>query len=456
MKQEGEGERARRRSRRVVLALLWAEALLVLVALGSALLGGSGRWETVAVAMVAATLGVMALFRRGRLVRQRLQEALEAEARARRSAEESAALLDTLFNAAPVGLSVLDQDLRYVRINRAMAEINGAPVAAHIGRRVQDILPKLADTVAAAYRAAMDGNCTVITEVTGETPAAPGVRRDWLVSYYPVRAGDRLLGSGAVVLDVTDRKRAYLAAQEAVRLRDDFISVASHELKTPLTALRLQVDGYLRLVAREGALTRERMVKLGNDLDQSVGRLDKLVDSLLDFSRLASGRMDLRLELMDWAALVEEVADRFAPHLEEARCPLTLRVTPSLVGGWDRLRLEQITTNLLTNAIKYGAGAPIEVTLDGDAERAVLRVRDNGIGIKAEDQARIFHRFERAVSSRRYGGFGLGLWIVRRVADALGGTIAVESAPGAGATFTVSLPRQQAVAEARRDGADAA
>src|SRR5205814_9286875 len=106
-----------------------------------------------------------------------------------------------------------------------------ASVAAHIGRRVEEILPKLADTVPAAYRAAMDGNCTVIAEVSGETPAAPGVRRDWLVSYYPVRAGDRLRGSGAVVLDVTDRKKAYLAAQEAVRLRDDFISVASHELK---------------------------------------------------------------------------------------------------------------------------------------------------------------------------------------------------------------------------------
>jgi signal transduction histidine kinase len=125
------------------------------------------------------------------------------------------------------------------------------------------------------------------------------------------------------------------------------------------------------------------------------------------------------------------------------------------VGGWDRLRLEQITTNLLSNAIKYGPGKPIEITLAGDEQRATLRVRDQGIGIAAEDHGRIFERFERAVSPRRYGGFGLGLWIVRRVADALGGTIDVESRPGAGATFTVTLPRHRAV-EARRDGADAA
>jgi PAS domain S-box-containing protein len=455
MKREGEH---RSRRARLVLVVLWLEAAFIAVAVGAALSTGTrDRWQAVAVtvALLALTLATAALVRRAVQASERLQRALDAEAQARRAAEEAAALLDTLFTNAPVGLTVLDRDLRYVRINRAMAEIDGAPVEAHIGRRVQEMVPKLGDTVAAAYRAAMDGNCTVMTEISGETPAAPGVRRDWLISYYPVRVGERLIGSGAVVLDVTDRKRAFVAAQEAVRQRDDFISVASHELKTPLTALRLQVDGYLRLMARDTVVTRDRMVKLAGDLDHSVGRLERLVDSLLDFSRLASGRLDLRLELVDWAAVVQEVTDRFAQHLEEARCPLALEVAPSLVGGWDRLRLEQITTNLLSNAIKYGPGKPIAVTLAGDEQRAILRVSDHGIGIAAEDQGRIFERFERAVSPRRYGGFGLGLWIVRRVADALGGSIDVDSRPGAGATFTVTLPRHRAF-DARRDGADAA
>jgi signal transduction histidine kinase len=245
-----------------------------------------------------------------------------------------------------------------------------------------------------------------------------------------------------VVLDLTDRKRAYAAAQQAVKLRDEFISVASHELKTPLTSLRLQVDGCLRHLARDGTLSPERMTKLASDLDRGVARLDRLVDDLLDFSRLASGRLDLRLEPVDWASLIAEVVERFGPHLEEARCPLNLHLDRPLVGSWDRLRLEQITTNLVSNAIKYGPGAPVEVVLNAEGPSAVLRVRDHGIGIAAADQARIFERFERAVSSRSYGGFGLGLWIVRRVADAFGGAVAVDSAPGAGATFTVTLPRE--------------
>jgi PAS domain S-box-containing protein len=392
-----------------------------------------------AVSMIAAATLVLTLLAQ---FSTQLQRALGAEAQARRSAEESAALLDALFTSAPIGLSFLDREQRYVRINKALAEINGTPAQAHIGRRVEEILPELAPRVAAAHRHAIEHDCTVIAEFSAETPGAPGVRRDWLVSYYPVRLGGRVFGSGAVVLDLTDRKKAYVAAQQAVRLRDDFISVASHELKTPLTALRLQVDGFRRTMAR-GPVSPDRLAKLGDDLDHSVSRLDRLVDDLLDFSRLASGRLDLRIELVDWAALVDELGERFAPHLEEAHCPLALHLDPAVVGSWDRLRLEQITTNLLSNAIKYGGGAPIELTLSADPARATLCVRDHGIGIAVEDQTRIFERFERAVSSRSYGGFGLGLWIVRRVIEALGGTIAVESRPGMGATFTVTLPRER-------------
>jgi PAS domain S-box-containing protein len=526
----------------------------------------------------------------------RLRQALQAEAVARRSAEESAALLDTLFNAAPVGLSFLDPELRFVRVNPALAEMNGPPVEAHIGHSLREMIPALAPDVVAAQRAALQGRPLLAAEVSGETAARPGVRRDWLVSHYPVRLGERILGTGAVVVDVSEGKRAerslkflleasralsasldfqetlrqvaalpvpaladhaavyveepqgavrrratahaveengadtlfdqlagaralaieevlqtrtqrlgstaaagpgatrslmtlplvrreqafgvlclvnrpgrvyeprdlevadvlahrasvalenarlYAAQRQAVRLRDDFISVASHELKTPLTALRLQVDGYLRLLGRGVAVQPAQLGKLASDLDYSVGRLDRLVEDLLDFSRISSGRLDLRIELVDLAEVVREIAERFAPQLAEARCFLGLQPGGPLVGDWDRLRLEQITANLLSNAVKYGAGAPIEVEVAGDDERATLRVRDHGIGIAAEDQGRIFERFERAVSRRSHGGFGLGLWIARRVAHAMGGTIEVQSQAGAGATFTVTLPRRR-------------
>ena len=144
---------------------------------------------------------------------------------------------------------------------------------------------------------------------------------------------------------------------------------------------------------------------------------------------------------MDLAALVCDVAARHREELTHAECRLELSAIGPSMGQWDRLRVEQIVVNLLSNAIKYGAGHPIEMDVGGDVATARLLVRDHGIGIPAEDQSRIFKRFERAVSDRHYGGLGLGLWIVRQVVDALGGRIAVESLPGAGSTFIVDLPR---------------
>jgi signal transduction histidine kinase len=224
----------------------------------------------------------------------------------------------------------------------------------------------------------------------------------------------------------------------AVRVRDDFLSVASHELNTPLTPLRLHL-GALRRGRADPAKMGERFAAL----DRQVDRLAQLVGQLLDVSRITAGRLALELAPVDFAAIVRETAQRMEGPLAASGSALTLDVPESLVGSWDAMRLEQIATNLLTNAIKYGERRPIAVRLEElpDA-RARLTVRDHGIGIAAEHLERIFGRFERAVSVRHFGGFGLGLWIVRQVVEALGGTIRVDSVPGAGATFTVELPRE--------------
>ncbi len=235
-----------------------------------------------------------------------------------------------------------------------------------------------------------------------------------------------------------DTARLYRRAHEAVRLRDDFLSVASHELKTPLTSLLLQVEG-LRM-ARERGNVPEPIARKAEVIRRNVERLARLVDSLLDLSRIGSGRLDLDLEPVDLAELAREVAARFEPELVRAGCTLSTVLEPGLVGRWDRLRVDQIVTNLLSNAVKYGAGHPIALELAVGGESAILTVRDGGIGIAADAHGRIFERFERAVSERHYGGFGLGLWIVRRLVESLGGTIRVESAPGQGATFFVELP----------------
>jgi signal transduction histidine kinase/CHASE1-domain containing sensor protein len=238
-----------------------------------------------------------------------------------------------------------------------------------------------------------------------------------------------------LVAPAVDTARLYRQAQEAVAARDQFLSIASHELKTPLTSLMLHADS-LRAAARRGALVEVRAK--GDLIRRSVDRLARLVSSLLDISRLSAGRLDLELEELDLAEVTREVVERFQEEARRAGSPLVLETEP-VSGRWDRSRLDQVVTNLLSNALKYGPGAPVVVRVERARDRALLTVQDRGIGISEPDQRRIFHRFERAVSQRNYGGFGLGLWIVREIVEALGGVVRVESAPGIGSIFTVEL-----------------
>ena len=168
--------------------------------------------------------------------------------------------------------------------------------------------------------------------------------------------------------------------------------------------------------------------------------LAELVDRLLDVPRIASGQLDLIVEDMDMTELVRDIVERFAHDLDWARCPLTLRAGAPVVGQWDRTRIDQVLSNLLSNAMKYGRGAPIELSVEAASGVVRISVRDHGIGIAPEQQARIFEKFQRAVSSRTASGLGLGLWIAKHIVEASSGSITVESSPGAGSTFTVVLP----------------
>ena len=226
-----------------------------------------------------------------------------------------------------------------------------------------------------------------------------------------------------------ENARLYQAAREAVAVRDEFLSVASHELRTPLTAMLLTVQGL------------ERVVQRSQDVAQQLGRLIKLVDSLLDVSRIAAGRMEISTEEFDISALAKEVAARFLEAARENGSTLVVRAPDRLVGVWDPMRVDQVLTNLLSNAVKFGAGKPIELALQGDDAAVRLVVADRGIGISKDKIASVFERFERAVSVRKYGGLGLGLYIARQLVEAHGGRIEVQSEPGQGSTFIVQLPR---------------
>jgi signal transduction histidine kinase len=224
--------------------------------------------------------------------------------------------------------------------------------------------------------------------------------------------------------------------------RDESVSVLAvglHELRSPLTALRLEIEGLLSLIRANGSPPEaERLILKSR---RQIDRLARLLGVLFDVSRLSSGQLSLQYEDGDLFEIVSEAAAHAQPEFAHRGCTLTVDGAGPIAGKWDRGRIEQVVTNLLINALKYGGGQPVSVFVDGDEQYGRVQVRDSGIGIAADQQEMIFQRFGRAVTERDYEGVGLGLWITRQIVDALGGTIGVQSEIGKGATFTIVLPR---------------
>jgi signal transduction histidine kinase len=252
--------------------------------------------------------------------------------------------------------------------------------------------------------------------------------------------------------DIDDQKNAEDALKLAVSHRDDFLSVASHELRTPLTSLKLEVSNLTRLSQRSGgSVTTDKLGAKLTKIEAQADRLHRLIDDLLDVSRITSGRLEMDIDEVDLNTVVADIGARFEEEAARVGCPLTIKTNGPVVGRWDRSRVEQVVTNLVSNALKYGSGKPVEITVDGGEGRCRVSVRDHGVGISSADQQRIFGRFERAVSSRNFGGIGLGLWIVKQIVDALGGQVSVQSELGNGSTFTVELPSRYEADDHDRD-----
>ena len=235
----------------------------------------------------------------------------------------------------------------------------------------------------------------------------------------------------------TDLLKINQELREAIRARDEFLAVAAHELRSPMHALMLQVASAIALARRDGSedllhrLERVRVV-----LDRYVKR----ATLLLDVSRINAGSMDLRFEELDIAEVLREVVEAYAIEATLHRIEIQLTAPDGLRGRWDRISIEQIIGNLISNAIKYGDGKPVRICLEMEGARVRLEVKDEGIGISAEDQARIFGRFEQVVTGQHRTGFGVGLWLARALIEAHRGSISVRSAPGQGTVFTVWLP----------------
>lgn len=259
-----------------------------------------------------------------------------------------------------------------------------------------------------------------------------------------------LIGFAKVTRDLTQRQKAEeerrrldeerIRAEEAVRIRDEFFSIASHELKTPLTALQLELHGMRAPIEKTGD---ERLGRKLARASRSADRLTRLIEMLLDVSRLATGRLTLNREPFDLRAAMQQVFEIMQGTATQASCDFSFHPSPdvgSIVGSWDRLRIEQVVMNLLSNAFKYGAGQPVTLSLARDGDQAILEIRDHGPGIPAGDLVRIFERFEQATGSQNRGGLGLGLYVSREIVRAHGGSIAARTLPDGGARFTVRLP----------------
>jgi len=225
-------------------------------------------------------------------------------------------------------------------------------------------------------------------------------------------------------------------SKQAVFARDEFISIASHELRTPLTALKLRLQSVLH--SRDLSEKTERRVE---SAVRQTERLERLIDNLLDVSRITTGHLELEREEFDLSDMVQDVAERFREQAAGGGVPLSFEASGPVPGNWDRLRVEQVVTNLLANALKFGDAKPIFVSVTADAKTAVVTVADQGIGIAPEDLSRIFHQFERVIGRRSFGGLGMGLYIARQIAQAHGGRIEVDSVQGKGSKFRIVLPR---------------
>ncbi len=240
-----------------------------------------------------------------------------------------------------------------------------------------------------------------------------------------------------------DAKRSEQLVRElgdAVAARDTFIAVAGHELRNPMGAIMVAATSLAHRASMGGDALPPWLVARLATLERQARSFIVRATTLLDVSRISTGNLRLEPELVDLSRLVQDTVEALAHEAELAKSTLEVSVEQGVYGWWDRVALDQVVTNLVQNAVKYGPGKPVKVRLSAANERVTFSVQDHGVGIGPDDRDRIFSRFERAVTQRTHGGFGLGLWIARELIEASGGTIRVSSEPGVGSIFTVELP----------------
>jgi PAS domain S-box-containing protein len=241
--------------------------------------------------------------------------------------------------------------------------------------------------------------------------------------------------------DIDGQKNTQVELEKTVRARDEFLSIASHELKTPMTVIKLQTQMANRVLKDElEEIDKNRLQSITATIDRNIGRLTRLVDDMLDITRLEYGKFNVELERLNLKTVVDDVVDRMSSFFKEADCKLEYVSGEDIFLTMDKFRFEQVLINLFTNAVRYGKGKPVRVSYQKINTKAVISIKDNGPGIAKEDHQRIFERFERAVDTSAVTGLGLGLFIVKNIVEIHHGVIRINSELGQGAEFVVELP----------------
>lgn len=387
-------------------------------------------------------------------------ERRHVEASLARSEEKTRGLLsqiEEIYSNAPIGLCVLDNELRYVRINKHLADMNGLPVEAHLGKTIAELLPELAASIVPALQQVIDsGQAMINVYISGETPREPGVLRHWLESCLPMKnSKGEIFGVNIVAEEVTGQKRheaqllaiqsaaeaALCAAEQASRSKSEFLASMSHEIRTPMTAIL----GYADLLALH--LKDPDNLQSVQTIKRNGHFLVDLLDDILDLSRIEAGKMTLETHVFDPVDVVEQTRELMQVRADQQQLIFHVHYASKLpaVMHTDPTRLRQILVNLINNAIKFTEHGSVTLRVDYVAEpEPSLRfaVTDTGIGMNDKQRTEVFEAFTQANSSicRRFGGSGLGLAISKRLIDMLGGNLSIDSTLGAGTTVTLFVP----------------
>lgn len=349
--------------------------------------------------------------------------------------------LNNLFSQTPEMFCVLTGPLHtFEYVNAAHIKVLGFDAT---GMNVREAQPESVEVHGILDRVYQTGETAHLREI----PVTVGDSVRYFDLTYAARRNEQdNTVNGVLILgkEITEQVLSRIRLQESLKIRDEFLSVASHELKTPLTSMKLQVQSRIhRLKKGEYSyFDQDRLTAIFQKDTQHLNRINRLVDDMLDISRITSGKLLIRREAFDLREVAREILDRHMSEVQQSKSEVTLNYDGPVNGHWDRFRIEQVITNLLINAVKYGAQKAITISVKQDDQNAILVVQDNGIGIAKENQLKIFERFERAISASEISGLGLGLYIAKEIIEMHGGKIIVESELGKGSTFIVTLPFQ--------------